>query len=386
MSSRQRVREIWTGFEPAFWIANVTELFERLSYYAQSAVLAIFLHESLRFSAQQTGQLMGWFGFAVWFLPILGGSLADRFGFRNSLLFAYLILTAGYFLMGSLGTDWMAPLRDRLPLYWLVLAVLMVPALGPSLVKPVVAGTTACASTESVRSIGYSIYYTLVNVGGVLGPAVAYEVRSSFGIQNVFRASAVFVFAMFWVTLLFYREPTRSGERPAASVGEALRNMFAVLANLRFVAFLLIFSGFWVMFWGREFIALPLFLRGFVRPERQNLTFLLLVDPATVIALQILLSYLTRKLPALHGNDAGHPHRRRVLAHPRRPPHDGFRDRHALCAGLGGDSAIRPLLRIRLPAGTGWPTRHLHGLCFFARGHRLFHRRTARRVPGALLR
>ncbi len=121
-------------------------------------------------------------------------------------------------------------------------------------------------------------------------------VRSSFGIQNVFRASAVFVFAMFWVTLLFYREPTRSGERPAASVGEALQNMFAVLANLRFVAFLLIFSGFWIIFW-QEFIALPLFLRGFVDPSAKT-DLLLLVDPATVIALQILLSYLTRKLPA----------------------------------------------------------------------------------------
>ena len=72
MSGRNRLREIRAGFEPAFWIANVTELFERLSYYGQSAVLAIFLHESLHLSAQQTGSLMGAFGFAVWFLPVLG--------------------------------------------------------------------------------------------------------------------------------------------------------------------------------------------------------------------------------------------------------------------------------------------------------------------------
>jgi POT family proton-dependent oligopeptide transporter len=296
LTSKQRLRDIRFGFQPAFWVANITELFERLSYYAQSAVLAIFLHESLRFSAQQTGELMGWFGFAVWFLPVLGGSLADRFGFRNSLLFAYLILTAGYFLMGSLGSAWLAPLRERLPLYWLVLGVLMVPALGPSLVKPVVAGTTARASTEAVRSIGYSIYYTLVNGGGVLGPIVAYQVRSSLGIENVFRVSALFVFAMFWVTLLFYREPSQAGEKPVPSVAAALRNMLAVLANVRFVVFLLIFSGFWVMFW-QEFIAMPLFLRGYVDPNAKT-DLLLLVDPATVIALQILLSYATRKLPS----------------------------------------------------------------------------------------
>jgi proton-dependent oligopeptide transporter, POT family len=300
LSGKNRLREIRAGFEPAFWIANVTELFERLSYYAQSAVLAIFLHESLRLTAQQTGALMGIFGFAVWFLPVLGGSLADRFGFRNSLLFAYLILTLGYFLMGSLASAWMAPLRDRLPLYWLVLAVLMVPALGPSLVKPTVAGTTARASTEAVRSIGYSIYYTLVNVGGMLGPIVAYLVRNSLGIEYVFRVSALFVFAMFWVTLLFYREPSReparSNEKPAASVAEALLNMVVVLTNLRFVTFLLIFSGFWVVFW-QEFIALPLYLRGYVNPNAK-VDLLLSVDPATVIALQIVLSYATRKLPS----------------------------------------------------------------------------------------
>jgi len=233
LSGMNRLREIRAGFEPAFWIANVTELFERLSYYGQSAVLAIFLHESLRLSAQQTGSLMGAFGFAVWFLPVLGGSLADRFGFRNSLLFAYLILTLGYFLMGSLASAWMAPLRDRLPLYWLVFAVLMVPALGPSLVKPTVAGTTARASSEVVRSIGYSIYYTLVNVGGMLGPIVAYFVRNSLGIENVFRVSAVFVFAMFWVTLLFYREPSRPDETPAARMMAPILWSVAIGSNLR---------------------------------------------------------------------------------------------------------------------------------------------------------
>src|SRR6185437_14132411 len=185
MSFGARLRDIRSGFEPAFWVANTTELFERLAYYAQSAVLAIFLHESLHLSTQQTGTLMGVFGFAVWFLPVLGGSLADRFGFRRSLAFAYLILTVGYLLMGSLTAAWMAPVRERLPLFWIVLGVLMVPALGPSVVKPCVAGTTARASRESVRSIGYSIYYTLVNIGGMLGPIVAFLVRRSLGIENV---------------------------------------------------------------------------------------------------------------------------------------------------------------------------------------------------------
>jgi dipeptide/tripeptide permease len=297
VSASVRLREIRAGFESAFWIANFTELFERLAYYAQSAVLAIFLHEELHLSTQQTGTLMGMFGFAVWFLPILGGSLADRFGFRRSLAFAYLILTAGYFLMGSLTATWMAPVRDRLPLYWLVFAVLMVPALGPSVVKPCVAGTIARASNESVRSIGYSIYYTVVNIGGMLGPIVAYLVRRSIGIENVFRVSALFVFLMFLFTLLFYKEPTRSGEQAVPSVAMALRNMFVVLGNVRLMVFLLIFSGFWVVYW-QQYVALPLYIRGFVNPNAK-IDLLLSVDPAAVILFQILVSYWTRKVPSV---------------------------------------------------------------------------------------
>jgi proton-dependent oligopeptide transporter, POT family len=298
-----RLREVRDGFEPAFWVANVTELFERLAYYGSTAVLAIFLHESLHLSTQQTGTLMGAFGFAVWFLPVLGGSLADRFGFRRSLAFAYLILTVGYFLMGSLGAAWMGPLRGALPLYWVVFAVLMVPALGPSVVKPCVAGTTARASRESVRSLGYSIYYTLVNVGGMLGPIVAYLVRRSLGIENVFRVSACFVLLMLFVTLLFYREPTRAGGEKVPSVAAALRNMFAVLGNLRFMAFLLIFSGFWIVFW-QQYIALPLYLRGYVNPNAK-IDLLLAVDPGTVILFQILVSYITRKVPTFRAMTAG---------------------------------------------------------------------------------
>jgi proton-dependent oligopeptide transporter, POT family len=290
----QRLREIRTGFESSFWVANITELFERLAYYGTTAVLAIFLHEKLQLSLGQTGLLMGIFGFVVWFLPVLGGTLADRFGFRRALLFAYAVMTVGYFLLGSLSSPWMEPLRQAIDLKWLVGAVLMVPALGPGLVKPCVAGTTGRASKENVRSIGYSIYYTLVNVGGTLGPIVASLVRTHVGIEYVFRVSALSVFLMFWVTLFFFREPSQTKEEQVASVPAAIRNMFVVLGNWRFVAFLLIYSGYWVMFW-QEYVSVPLFVRGFVDPKA-HVDALLSIDAFTVMCLQIVVTYLTRKI------------------------------------------------------------------------------------------
>ena len=162
LSFGQRLKEIREGFERSFWIANFTEIFERVAYYATTAVLAVYLSEQLHFSNELTGWLVGSFGLVVWFLPILGGTLADWFGFRRALMFAYLVMTVGYFLLGSLSAPWMEGLRHAMTDKWLVLAILMIPALGPGVVKPCVAGTTARASAENVRSIGYSIYYTLV--------------------------------------------------------------------------------------------------------------------------------------------------------------------------------------------------------------------------------
>ena len=299
LALRERLAAIRAGFHPSFWVANFTELFERLAYYGTTAVLAIYLNEQLHFSSELTGWLMGTFGFVVWFLPVLGGTLADRFGFRRALLFAYLVMSVGYFLLGSLSAPWMQSLRHALSDKWLVLAILMVPALGPAVVKPCVAGTTARACSEGVRSMGYSIYYTIVNVGGTLGPAVAWLVgeKLGWGNENVFRVCALSVFLMFWFTLFFFHE-TGSASRPqVTSIAAALRNMVTVLANFRFVVFLLIFSGYWVIFW-QQYIGAPLFVRRYVSPTAP-VALLLSTDAATVICFQILVSYLTRRIPPI---------------------------------------------------------------------------------------
>jgi POT family proton-dependent oligopeptide transporter len=296
MPSGQRLREIRSGFQPAFWAANFTEIFERVAYYATIAVLAIYLNEQLHFSTELTGWILGTFGLVVWFLPILGGTLADRFGFRRALMFAFLVMTAGYFLLGSLSATWMAPVRHALGDKWLVLAILMIPALGPGVVKPCVAGTTALASSENVRSIAYSIYYTLVNIGGALGPIIAFLVRRQlgWGMEAVFRVASCSVFLMFWVTLFFYRQPPRSGREPVASVIQAFRNMGVVLSNFRFMVFLLIVSGFYVVFW-QQYISAPLFMRNFIN-SKADVDLLLSVDPAMIIFFQIAITYLTRRM------------------------------------------------------------------------------------------
>jgi dipeptide/tripeptide permease len=338
LSFSERLQEIRTGFERPFWIANISEIFERLSYYGAFASLALYLQEKLNFSAEQTGTLTGIFGGMVWFLAIFGGAAADRLGFRRALSLAYLILAAAYFLIGSIGASWLAPVRNTVPLELFVGCILILPALGISLVKPCVVGTTARASKPNVRSIGYSIYYTLVNIGGAAGPYYASWAHRHLGVESVYRVAALSVFAMFFFVLLFFREPRQPGDAPPPSIATVTRNFCLVVGNYRlvlpilviafllriglwiypafnvvwwiwvgllvlvlsgisrFMWFLLIFTGYWIVFW-QQYISLPGYIHGYIS-STADVEIILVTDGLTVICLTLVVNLLTRKIPA----------------------------------------------------------------------------------------
>jgi len=304
MTFSDRLQEVRTGFDRPFWVANITEMFERLSYYGSFAVLATYLADNLRLGEQQAGNLAGFFGGFVWFMAVFGGALADRMGFRRALALAYFILATAYFLLGSITSAWLKPVADSVGLIPLLFVILALPALGVALVKPVIVGTTARSSRENVRSIGYSIYYTMVNVGSALGPFMASGV-ADLGLPTewVFRVAAASVFVMLLAVLVFFKEPARTGAE-AASLGAVVRNFGAVVSNYRFMLFLLIFSGYWIVFW-QEFILLPRYIKFFVLPgvaeDVLNATTsrVIAAGPITVIAGTVLVNFLTRRIPAL---------------------------------------------------------------------------------------
>jgi POT family proton-dependent oligopeptide transporter len=297
LSFAQRWHDIRTGFERPFWVANISELFERLSYYAVFASLARYLHEVLNFPTQQTGTLTGFFGGLVWFLPVFGGALADKMGFRKALALAYLILSCAYFLLGSLGSPWLAPVRQTVPLGVLVALVLALPAFGVALVKPTVVGTTAHSSREDVRSFGYSIYYTLVNIGGDAGPYVASYVHQRMSVENVFRVAALSVFVMFIGVLIFFKEPNRDRDTQTPTMAQAGINFLTVLSNPRFMLFLAIFTGYWIVYW-QEFLTLPLYVHNYINPTIDT-ELLLMTGPLVVIALTVVITLLMQKVAPL---------------------------------------------------------------------------------------
>src|SRR5581483_994126 len=165
-----------------------------------------------------------------------------------------------------------------------------------AMVKPSVVGTTARASKENVRSIGYSIYYTLVNIGGAAGPLVASAAHKRLGVENVYRVASLSVFAMFFLVLFLFREPRKAGDAPPPSVGTVVRNLFVVLGNYRFMTFLILFSGYWVVFW-QQYISLPGYIHNYVS-SKADVEIILVTDGLTVICLTLAVNFLTRRIPA----------------------------------------------------------------------------------------
>ncbi|HKQ97587.1 MAG TPA: MFS transporter, partial [Candidatus Polarisedimenticolia bacterium] len=206
MTATAALAQLRTGFARSFWVANTLELFERLAFYGAKAVLAIFLVEKVGLGP--TGNsLIGLYTFAVFFLPILAGTIVDRYGFKRSLMACFFIFSLGYFAVGLAGMPVAAALVDGVGRLPYTVGALLLTAIGGSLIKPCIVGTVARTTTESTKSLGYSIYYTLVNLGGAIGPILALPVRENLGIEYVLVVSAIVSFANLVATLLFFEEP-----------------------------------------------------------------------------------------------------------------------------------------------------------------------------------
>jgi POT family proton-dependent oligopeptide transporter len=286
------------GFSRTFWVANVLELFERFAYYGSKAILAVFIAEQVGLGSETATFLAGSvFNTLLYFLPVLAGTVVDRYGFKRSLMACFGIFSIGYFLIGLGGLPMGQPLVQAVgPKAWMLMA-LVVTAIGGSLIKPSIVGTVARTTTDETKALGYSIYYTLVNIGGAVGPFIALAVRENVGISYVLVVSSLTSLLLFTGTALFYKEPPRPGDAPPPrSMARVLRDMVLVFGNLRFMLFLVIFSGFWAMFW-HVFYALPFYVKDFLKYPRFEV--IETVDAMTIIVVTIPATALAKRLKPL---------------------------------------------------------------------------------------
>ena len=313
--------QVFKKFPKAFWVANVMELFERWAWYGLFAVLALYLTNStddgaLGFTQSQKGSIMGNVTFILYLLPLITGAIADRVGYKKILIIAYLILGSGYYFMGEVTS------------YALVYVAFIWVAVGAALFKPVISATITKTTDDETSSIGFGIFYMIVNVGGFIGPIFSSKLRETYGWKIVFIMAASAIAVNLILVTFFYKEPERekSTEGLGKTIKNSLINIWTALSDKKLTMFLLIMVGFWTMF-NQLFYTLPNFIdqwvntsmiydsianispklaaaigtkEGTIAPEM-----MVNLDAGAIILFQIIISTLVMKLKPLNGIISG---------------------------------------------------------------------------------
>lgn len=312
MENKKSMSEVIKSFHPSFWIASAMELFERWAWYGLFAVFALYLTGStdeggLGFNHVQKGNIMSDITALLYFLPVFTGVIADKIGYKLSLVIAYIILIVGYYLMGEVNT------------YWSMYFIFLFVAIGAAMFKPVASGMVARATNKENGTMGFGIFYMMVNIGGFIGPACSSYLRTTYGFKVIFIQAAVVITINLILLLLFYKEPKKE-EQAKETFGEAIinavKNIFEALKDTRLTVLLILMVGFWVMF-NQLFYTLPTFIEDWVNSApaanwiAENIPFIkntvtengqvkpewfTNIDALMIIFLQITVSYFVIKM------------------------------------------------------------------------------------------
>ncbi len=301
MNLTAQLQSVRTGFASTFWIANTLELFERLAYYGAKAVLTKYLAEKVGLN-EEAATLAGLFNFVLYFLPAVAGVLVDKYGFRKTLMSCFAIFCIGYFMIGLAGMHYGQDIVNTIGKKPYIIGVLLLTAIGGSLIKPCIVGTVANTSKPETRALGFSIYYTLVNLGGAIGPIIAFNVRTDLGIEYVLIMSSITSLLLFAGAFLFFKEPVETEASEKKTFGKVFKDMALVFTNVKFMSFLLIFSGFWMMFW-QIYYTLPFYSTDVLKYEAYEI--LETVDAWCIILLTIPVTALVRKWKPIVAITAG---------------------------------------------------------------------------------
>ncbi len=304
------------GFPRAFWIANSVELLERAAYYGVFVVITLYLSRILGFNDVQAAWISGGFSAGLYFLPAFTGALADKVGFRNSLLLAFALLSIGYL---GLALFPLALEQNGLVEYgrkatftglqesdsrWLIIPIMVVIMIGGSFIKAVITATVATTTTAANRAKGFAIFYMMVNVGAFSGKTIVKPLRESMGdlgLINLNYFAAGMTLVAFISILLFFKNAERSTD--AKSMDQILRALWKVLTNGRLIFLILIITGFW-MVQHQLYATMPKYVLR-MAGEGASPSWYANVNPLTVVLTVALVTSLMRRKSALFSMTTG---------------------------------------------------------------------------------
>jgi len=290
------------------------EFFERGSYYGVMSVLSVYLilnanEGGLGFSKESVGIIKSTITPLLYFLPILSGAIADRFGYRKTLMFAFVMMSLGYFLT-SLFTS-----------YVLVFMSLILMAIGAGFFKPIISGTIARTTDKSNSTLAFGIYYWSINLGAFLFPLILVPMLKQISWKYIFIMAAVGTGWLLFLNLFVYKEPDKP--ESTKTLKNVLIDMFKVLGDFRFVIMIVIYSGFWILYF-QQFDTVLWYVKDYVDTTPVNnlvnsflsifvsnpnwkfdVEHVTVINAGTIIILQIFISNFVKNKKALPTMIAG---------------------------------------------------------------------------------
>ncbi len=304
------VKKTKSKFTRAFWVANTVELLERAAYYGVFVVITLYLSNVLGFTDIQAATIAGVFSACLYFLPTFSGALADKIGFRKSMLLAFALLTLGYLGLGlfpnfleSTGLveygfeTRFTGLRESDYRYGIIPIMVLI-VVGGSFIKSVISGTVAKETDESNRARGFAIFYGMVNIGAFSGKVLVTPLRDSMGhegmiVLNYFSAAMTFL-ALIAIYLL-YKSDKHAGE--GKTFGQIWKALVKVCTNGRLIVLILIITGFW-MVQHQLYATMPKYVTR-LAGEGSAIGWYANVNPLVVVLTVNLITQLMRKKSAL---------------------------------------------------------------------------------------
>jgi POT family proton-dependent oligopeptide transporter len=252
-AKRVSLYEEFSRLPRAYWMVNVMEMLERLAYYGVRVVIPIYIAQAdeiggLHFSQSDKGLIFMMWALVQTGVPVFSGGFADRYGYKRTIAVSIALKVAGYLIM--------ATQRE----FWPFTLGCLVLALGTAIFKPGLQGTMVRTLTKENSSVGWGMFYMVVNIGGFLGPPLAHFLYG-WSWPAVFYGCAAIV-SLNFLMLATYPEVQAGGDQ-SGSPWKVARTTFRNLAQPRLATFILVMSGFWLMFM-QLFDMLPNFIVDWV--------------------------------------------------------------------------------------------------------------------------
>lgn len=223
-----------THFPKVFWVANSVEILERFAYYGIYMGFGIYM-DYLGYTKAQLGIVQSIFLLISYVIPVISGTFADRYGFKKVLIVSYLAYLPSILL-----------LIITKSFSGIALTMLSI-ALAAGIFKPLIAGTVRVVTDKTNKTLGFGIFYAMVNVGASFGPIIAGKLRV-ISWNYAFLAAAIAIGFMLLITIFFYKEPERKIE--GVTLGKKFKDIAIALSDIKFALFLVLLGlFFWLPFW-----------------------------------------------------------------------------------------------------------------------------------------